>query len=26
MEARQAQIGYIAGAGTSLLSSGVFNT
>ena len=26
MEARQAQIGYVAGAGTSLLSSGVFNT
>jgi len=26
MEARQAQIGYVAGAGTSLLSAGVFNT
>jgi len=26
MEARQAQIGYIAGAGTSLLTSGVFET
>jgi hypothetical protein len=26
MEARRSQIGYLAGAGTSLLSSGVFNT
>jgi len=26
MEARQAQIGYVAGAGTSLLTGGVFNT